>query len=72
MPPNRGKAAEVDADADGDVAFLGGLHHFAHLVGVAEVAGIEAQAVHAAGGALQGQLVMEVDIRQSGECESAS
>ena len=63
---HRGETAEVHADADGDVAFLGGLDHFAHLVGVAKVAGIEAQAVHAAGGALQGQLVMEVDIGNQG------
>ena len=56
------EAAEIDADADGDVALLGRLHHLAHLVFVAQVARIESQAVHAAGGALQGQLVVEVDV----------
>ena len=67
---HRGQAAEVYADADGDVAFLGGLHHLFDLLFVAQVAGVEAQAVHAAPGALQGQLVVEVNVGDEGNVNS--
>ena len=59
---HRGQAAEVDPDADGDVLGLGRRRHLAHLVLVAQVAGVEAQAVHAALQALEGELVVEVDV----------
>ena len=59
---HRGQAAEIDPDPDGYVPLLGNLHHFFHLVFVAQVAGIQAQAVHPAHSALDGQLVVEVDV----------
>ena len=62
MPPTGWQAAEVDADANGNVARLGRGDHLPHLVLVAQVAGIESQAVDAAGGAFQRQLIVKMDV----------
>ena len=59
---HRGQAAEVYSDADGNVPLLGRSHYFAHLVFISEVPRVQAQAIHAAFGALQRQLVVEVNI----------
>ena len=72
MPADRGQAAEVYPDADGDVALLGFFHDQADLVLVAEVAGVEAKAVNPSVGALQGELVVEVDVGDEGGCGSAA
>ncbi len=56
-PPDaahRREAAEVHADADGDLALLGRPDHLPHLALVAQIARVEAQAVHTAFDALQG------------------
>ena len=56
------EAAEIHADADGDITFLGSGDDLAHLVFVAQVAGIEAQAVDATLRAFQRKLVVEMDV----------
>ena len=59
---HRGQAAEVDANADGDAPRLRRLHHLPHLLLVPQIARIQPQAVHPAGGALQRQLIVKMDV----------
>ena len=54
--------AGVDADAHRAAVVLGGLHHLAHALGAADVAGIDAQAGRARLGRLDGALVVEMDV----------
>ena len=56
------QAAGVDADAHGAAMVLGGLDHFAHAVGRADIAGVDAQAGGAGLGGLDAALVVEVDV----------
>ena len=59
---DRRQAAGVDADADRDAALLRFLDDRLHLVDVADVAGVEAQAVEAGADRGQGPAVVEVDV----------
>ena len=54
--------AFVDADANRDAAFLAGVDHLVDLVAVADVAGVEANLVHARFDGLEGTLEVEVHI----------
>ena len=59
---DRRQAAGVDADADRDAPLLGFLDDGLHLVDVADVARVEAQAVEAGADRRQGPAVVEVDV----------
>ena len=61
------QAAAVDADADGDVLLLAGVHHRLHPVVVADVAGVDADLVYAHVGAGQRSAVVKVDICHDGD-----
>ena len=61
------QAAAVDADADGDVLLLAGVHHGLHPVVVADVAGVDADLVHAHVGTGQRGLIVEMDVRHDGD-----
>ena len=61
------QTSAVDADADGDVLLLAGVHHRLHPVVVADVAGVDADLVHAHVGAGQRSAVVKVDIRHDGD-----
>ena len=63
---HRRQAAEVDADADGNVAFPGRRYYLLNLLGVPQIAGIQAQAIHSAAGAFQGQLIVKMDVGNQG------
>ena len=54
--------AGIDADAHGAAVVLGRLHHLAHPVGRADIAGIDAQAGRARLGRLDRALVVEMDV----------
>jgi hypothetical protein len=54
--------AGIDADAHRAAVILGGLDHFAHPLGRADIAGIDAQAGGAGLGGLDGALVVEMDV----------
>ena len=62
MPPTGGRLPKLTPMRMGTFQGLGRGGHFAHLVLVAQVAGVEAQAVNAAFEALEGELVVEVDV----------
>ena len=64
------KAAAVDADPNGDVLLLAGLHNGFHPVVVADVARVDADLVHTHLGAGQSRLVIKVDIRHDGDVHS--
>jgi hypothetical protein len=57
------EAAGVDADAHGAAMILRRLHHLAHALGVADIAGVDAQARGASLGRFDAALVVEVDVR---------
>ena len=59
------QAAGVDPHADGDIVLLAALHHLAHPVLVADVAGVDAHLVHPGRHRFQRQPVVEVDIRHN-------
>ena len=61
------QTAAVDADADGDILLLAGLHHSFDAVVVADVAGVDADLIHAHVRAGQCGLVIKVDIRHDGD-----
>ena len=52
----------IDADAHRAAMILGRLHHFAHALGAADIAGIDAQAGRAVHRRLDGALVVKMDI----------
>ena len=56
------EAAGIDADADRAAVGLGGVDHFAHPLGRADIAGIDAQAGGAGIGRLERALVVEMDV----------
>jgi len=56
------EAAGVDADADRDAAVLGLLRDELDLLGLADVAGVESQRLHARLHRGQRELVLEVDV----------
>ena len=56
------EAAGIDADADRAAVGLGGVDHFAHPLGRADVARIDAQAGRAGVGRFQRALVVEMDV----------
>ena len=58
-----GQRPGVDADAKWDLAFLGRVHHLDHLLAVGEVAGVEAQAMHARLDRQERQRVVVMDVR---------
>ena len=60
--PHRRQAAKVDANADGNAPRLRRPHHLPHLLLVPQIARIQPQAVHPAGGALQRQLIVKMDV----------
>ena len=57
-----GQRAGVDPDAERDLALLGGVDHLDDLVAVGDVAGVEAQAVHARLDRHQRESVVVVDV----------
>ena len=61
------QTAAVDTDADGDVLLLAGLHHGLDAVVIADVAGVDADLIHAHVCAGQCGLVIKVDIRHNGD-----
>ena len=61
------QTAAVDADADGDIFLLAGIHDRLHAVIVADVARVDADLIHAHVGAGDGSLVVEVDVRHDGD-----
>ena len=61
------QTAAVDADADGDILLLARLNHGLHAVVIADVAGVDADLIHAHISARQRGLVIEVDIRHDGD-----
>ena len=63
------QTSAVDADADGDVLLLAGVHHGLHPVVVADVARIDADLVHAHVGAGESRLVVEVDVCHDGDID---
>ena len=63
------QTSAVDADADGDVLLLAGVHHRLHPVVVADVARIDADLVHAHVGAGESRLVVEVDVCHDGDID---
>ena len=67
--PNRGEAAEVHADAYGRSSLLGRRYHLLDLVRVANVAWVQAQAVHPASKALQGEPIVEMDVGYQGDID---
>ena len=66
------QGAEVDADADGNLVFLGERDDLTHLVGVADVAGVQSDAADAALDGLKREQVMEVDVRDDGDGGAAA
>ena len=56
------EAAGIDADADRAAVVAGGLDHLAHAGGIANIAGVDAQAGGAGLGGLDGALVVEMDV----------
>ena len=60
------QTAGIDANANGAAMVLGRLHHLAHPVGAADIAGIDAQARRTGTGRFEGALVMEMNIRDQG------
>ena len=61
------QTAAVDADADGDIFLLAGIHDRLHAVIVADVARVDADLIHAHIGAGNGSLVVEVDVCHDGD-----
>ncbi len=59
--------AFVDADADGDAAFLAGIDDFFDLGAVVDVAGVEADLVDAGLDGFEGALEVEVDVGNDGD-----
>ena len=59
--------APVDPDADGNAVGPAGVGHRLHPVGPADVAGVDADLVHPCRHRLQGQAVVEVDVRHQGD-----
>ena len=68
---HRRQAAEVHPYAYRDIAPLRLADDSLHLLAVAYVAGVQAQAVHAALQRLQRQLIVEVDVRHKRDGDSA-
>ena len=65
------QGAAIDADADGDMSRTAGLHHRLHPLLRADVAGVDTDFVHPLAGTLQGQPVVEMDIRHQGDMDAA-
>ena len=63
------QAATVDADADGDILLLAGLHDGFHAVIVADVARVDANFIHAHIGTGQRSLVIKMDVRHDGDID---
>ena len=61
------QTAAVDADADGDILLLAGIHHCLYPVVVADVARVDADLIHPHVCAGQRSLVVKVDIRHDGD-----
>ena len=66
------QGAEVDANANGNVVFLGERCDLSHLVGITDVAGVQADAADAAANRLKRKLVMEVNVGDDGDGRSAA
>ena len=62
-----GQRACVDADPERDLSLFGGGDHPDHLVAVWDVAGVQAQAVHARLDRHQRKGVVVVDVRDHGQ-----
>ena len=60
------QTAGIDADADRTAVILGRTHHLGHARGIADIAGIDAQAGDAGLGGLDGALVVEMDVGDDG------
>ena len=69
--PHWRQTAEIHADADGHLARLCLSHDHPHLLRVADVAGVQPQAIDALIQRLQRELVVEVDIRDDGDRDLA-
>ncbi len=65
------QGAAVDADADGDLSLPAGVRHGLHPVLAPDVAWVDADLVDPLGGAGQGQLIVEVDVRHQGDMDLA-
>jgi len=63
------QAAAVDADADGDILLLAGLHDGFHAVIVADVARVDANFIHAHVRTGQCSLVIKMDVRHDGDID---
>lgn len=61
------QTAAIHADADGNVLALTGIHHSLHPVIVADVAGVDADLIHAYICAGQSRLVVKMDVCHNGD-----
>ena len=61
------QTAAVDADADGDVLLLTGVHHRLHPVVVADVAGVDANLIGTGINGGKGGAIVKVDIGHNGD-----
>ena len=61
------QTAAIHADADGNVLALAGIHHSLHPVIVADVAGVDADLIHAHICAGQSRLVVKMDVCHNGD-----
>ena len=61
------QAAAVDADADRDLTGLAGLGDLAHILGLADVAGIDADLMHAGLRRGESQTIIKMDVRDDGD-----
>ena len=61
--------AAVDANADGDAPLTAGVRHGLHPLLRADVAGVDADGVHAPLRGHQGQAVAEMDVRHQGDVD---
>ena len=64
------QGSAVDSDAYGDVASLTGIHNRLDTILPADIPGIDADLIHAVLGALQGYLVVKMNIRYDGGGDS--
>ena len=56
----------IHPDAEGTAVILGGFHHLGDALGIADIAGVDAQAGSACNGGFNGAFVVEMNVGHDG------
>jgi len=67
--PHRWEASEVNTDTNWHVTLFGSAHNLSYLVFIAQVSGVQTEAVYTTFKAFKGKLVMEMDIGNQGNID---